>query len=59
MEDWTQESPVCSTSLWHLYGNSTSELVEVLDQSLEAVIDWRWMDELTLNPDKTEVLLVS
>ncbi|XP_053112476.1 uncharacterized protein LOC128327575 [Hemicordylus capensis] len=45
----------CSLSL----SPDPREAVAVLNRGLEAVMGWMWANKLKLNPDKTEVLLVS
>uniref|UniRef100_A0A803TNR7 Reverse transcriptase domain-containing protein n=1 Tax=Anolis carolinensis TaxID=28377 RepID=A0A803TNR7_ANOCA len=45
--------------LCHSFPSVTKEAVQVLNQCLAAVSDWMRANKLKLNPDKTEVLLVS
>uniref|UniRef100_A0A803SN06 Reverse transcriptase domain-containing protein n=1 Tax=Anolis carolinensis TaxID=28377 RepID=A0A803SN06_ANOCA len=45
--------------LCHSFPPVTKEAVQVLNQCLAAVSDWMRANKLKLNPDKTEVLLVS
>uniref|UniRef100_A0A803TQ40 Reverse transcriptase domain-containing protein n=1 Tax=Anolis carolinensis TaxID=28377 RepID=A0A803TQ40_ANOCA len=45
--------------LCHSFPPVTKEAVQVLNRCLAAVSDWMWANKLKLNPDKTEVLLVS
>uniref|UniRef100_A0A803TAT9 Reverse transcriptase domain-containing protein n=1 Tax=Anolis carolinensis TaxID=28377 RepID=A0A803TAT9_ANOCA len=45
--------------LCHSFPPVTKESVQVLNQCLAAVLDWMRANKFKLNPDKTEVLLVS
>uniref|UniRef100_A0A803TE01 ribonuclease H n=1 Tax=Anolis carolinensis TaxID=28377 RepID=A0A803TE01_ANOCA len=45
--------------LCHFFPPVTKEAVQVLNRCLAAVLDWMRANKLKLNPDKTEVLLVS
>uniref|UniRef100_A0A803TPZ2 Reverse transcriptase domain-containing protein n=1 Tax=Anolis carolinensis TaxID=28377 RepID=A0A803TPZ2_ANOCA len=45
--------------LYHSFFSASKEAVQILNQCLAAVSDWMRKNKLKLNPDNTEVLLVS
>uniref|UniRef100_A0A803TS28 Reverse transcriptase domain-containing protein n=1 Tax=Anolis carolinensis TaxID=28377 RepID=A0A803TS28_ANOCA len=45
--------------LYHSFSPASKEAVQILNRCLAAVSDWMRVNKLKLNPDKTEVLLVS